>query len=172
MSPPDPNDPTTPYALERSTQPGTGSTDGILGTYYFQNAPGSGWGWFVSAQVQSAISTKDEYRPGNDVSVDLGTHVEVAQGLNLLLQLNGQHRRRDTGANANQLQRLRRAPQSWPELRHHATNPGLRLRSATHRAVHECRPERSRLRPTRHALVGYRRRDAALLNMPTRVNFK
>ena len=42
MSPPDPNDPTTPYALERSTQPGTGSTDGILGTYYFQNAPGSG----------------------------------------------------------------------------------------------------------------------------------
>ena len=101
MSPPDPNDPTTPYALERSTQPGTGSTDGILGVYYFQNAPGSGWGWFVSAQVQSAMSTKDEYRPGNDVSVDLGTHVEVAQGLNLLLQLNGQHRRRDTGANAN-----------------------------------------------------------------------
>jgi len=101
MSPPDPNDPTTPYALERSSQPGTGSTDGILGAYFFQNAPGAGWGWFVSGQVQSAISIKDDYRPGTEVSFDVGAHVEVAQGLNLLLQLNGQHRSRDTGTNAN-----------------------------------------------------------------------
>jgi len=101
MSPPDPNDPTTPYALERSSQPGTGSTDGILGAYYFQNAPGKDWGWFISGQVQSAISTKDNYRPGNEVAIDVGAHYEVAQNLNLLLQLNGQHRSRDTGANAN-----------------------------------------------------------------------
>lgn len=101
MSPPDPNDPTTPYALERSSQPGTGSTDGILGAYYFQNAPGAGWGWFVSGQVQSAMSTKDGYRPGTEFTVDVGAHIEVAQGLNLLLQLNGQHRSRDTGVNAN-----------------------------------------------------------------------
>jgi len=101
MSPPSPDEPTTPYALERSSQPGTGSTDAILGAYYFRNAPGSDWGWFVSAQIQSAIATKDEYRPGTEVSLDLGMHYEVAQGLNLLLQLNGQHRSRDTGANAN-----------------------------------------------------------------------
>jgi len=101
MSPPDPNDPTTPYALERSSQPGTGSTDGILGAYYFQNAPGAGWGWFVNGQVQSAISIKDDYRPGTEVALDVGAHFEAAQGLNLLLQLNGQHRSRDTGSNAN-----------------------------------------------------------------------
>jgi len=101
MSPPDPNDPTTPYALERSSQPGTGSTDGILGVYYFRNAPGAGWGWFVNGQVQSAISTKDNYRPGTELALDVGAHVEVTQGLNLLLQLNGQHRSRDTGTNAN-----------------------------------------------------------------------
>jgi hypothetical protein len=101
MSPADPADPDTPYKLERSAQPGTGSTDGILGAYYFQNSSGNGWGWFVSGQIQSAISTRDEYRPGNETSLDLGMHYEVAQGLNLLLQLNAQHRSRDTGVNAN-----------------------------------------------------------------------
>jgi hypothetical protein len=101
MSPPDPNDPTTPYVLERSSQPGTGSTDGILGAYYFRNAPGNTWGWFVSTQVQSATATKDNYRPGTEVSFDVGAHYEVAHGLNFLLQLNGQHRSRDTGALAN-----------------------------------------------------------------------
>ncbi len=98
MSPPVLGEPSTP---ERGLQPGTGSTDGILGAYYFQNAPGAGWGWFVSGQVQSAMSTKDDYRPGTEVALDIGTHYEVTAGLNLLLQVNGQHRARDTGANAN-----------------------------------------------------------------------
>lgn len=101
MSPASPDEPATPYALERSSQPGTGSTDAILGAYYFRNAPGGGWGWFVNTQIQSALATKDDYRPGTEINLDLGMHVEVAQGVNLLLQLNGQHRARDGGANAS-----------------------------------------------------------------------
>ena len=101
MSPPDPAAPDEPYKLERSSQPGTGSTDAILGAYYFRNLPGNSFGWFVSGQIQAAVSTKDNYRPGNEVTLDVGMHYEVAQGLNLLLQLNGQHRARDTGSNAN-----------------------------------------------------------------------
>ena len=101
MTPPDPADPDTPYKLERSSQPGTGSTDGILGAYYFRNRPGNDLGWFVSAQIQSAINTKDNYRPGNELSLDVGMHYELAQGLNLQVQLNSQYRYRDTGANAN-----------------------------------------------------------------------
>lgn len=101
MSPADPADPGTPYQLERSSQPGTGSTDAIIGAYWYRNAPGHGWGWFVSGQVQTAVATKDQYRPGNETTLDLGMHYEVAQGVNLLLQLNGQHRARDTGDNAN-----------------------------------------------------------------------
>lgn len=100
MSPPDPANPDSPYKLERSSQPGTGSTDGILGAYYFSNAPGNDWGWFLSGQLQSAIATTGEYRPGKEISLDLGMHYEVTQGLNLLLQLNGQHRSRDTGNDA------------------------------------------------------------------------
>lgn len=101
MSPPDPADPDSPYKLERSGQPGTGSTDGILGAYYFRNLPGNSFGWFASAQFQSALATKDNYRPGNELSFDVGLHYEAAQSLNLLLQLNAQHRSRDTGSNAN-----------------------------------------------------------------------
>ncbi|MEN6585365.1 MAG: transporter [Sulfuricella sp.] len=101
MTPPDPADPATPYALERSAQPGSGSTDAILGAYYFHNLPGADWGWFVSGQIQSAIATKDNYRPGNELSFDLGTHYAIAPDLNALLQLNVQHRERDSGANAN-----------------------------------------------------------------------
>jgi hypothetical protein len=43
----------------------------------------------------------DHYRPGNEVKLDAGMHYEMGQGLNALLQLNGQYRSRDTGNNAN-----------------------------------------------------------------------
>lgn len=102
MSPPDPaNVPTVPYALERSSQPGTGSTDAILGAYYFRSLPGANWGWFASAQAQSAISTRDHFKPGTELGLDLGMHYALTPSLNALLQLNGQHRTRDTGSNAN-----------------------------------------------------------------------
>lgn len=101
MTPPDPGNPTEPYALERSSQPGTGSTDAILGGYHFYNLPGSNWGWFVSGQVQSALAVRDAYRPGRELNLDLGTHYAISPSLNLLLQLNAQRRARDTGRNAN-----------------------------------------------------------------------
>lgn len=102
MTPPDPaNNPTVPYPLERSSQPGTGSTDAILGGYYFRNLPGSAWGWFVSGQVQSALAVREGYRPGRELNLDLGTHYAVSPSLNLLLQVNAQRRARDTGRNAN-----------------------------------------------------------------------
>jgi len=101
MTPRDPSDPTTPYRLERSAQPGSGSTDLILGAYYYRNLPGTGWGWFASTQMQSAIATRDHFHPGREGSVDLGMHYAVADNVNLLLQLNGQYRGRDSGTNAN-----------------------------------------------------------------------
>ena len=101
MSPPDPADPATPYPLERSAQPGSGSTDAILGAYYFGNRPAAGWGWFASGQLQSALATRADFRPGSEVRLDVGAHYALAPSLNALLQLNAQHRQRDGGANAN-----------------------------------------------------------------------
>ena len=101
MSPSDPANPGTPFQLERSAQPGSGSTDLILGAYRFGSAPGSNWGWFASGQVQSAIATRDDFRPGRQINLDLGLNYAFSQDLSGLLQLNLQHRARDTGVNAN-----------------------------------------------------------------------
>ncbi len=101
MTPPDPADPATPYALERSSQPGTGSTDLLLGTYYHRDTENSPWGWFVSGQLQSAVNTRDNYRPGNSLNLDMGAHYAFAPTLTGLLQLNTQFKNRDTGLNAN-----------------------------------------------------------------------
>lgn len=101
MTPPDPADPTVPVILERASQPGTGSTDAILGAYYFRTYPEGDWGWFVNGQAQSAIATRDQYHPGDQLNLDLGVHYALNPSLTALLQLNAQHRARDTGDNAN-----------------------------------------------------------------------
>jgi hypothetical protein len=101
MTPSDPANPGIPYALERSSQPGTGSTDLLLGTYYHSDIENSPWGWFASGQWQSALSTRDNYRPGDSLNLDLGAHYAFAPALTGLLQLNTQFKNRDTGLNAN-----------------------------------------------------------------------
>lgn len=101
MSPPDPADPATPYLLDRGAQPGTGSTDLILGAYHFSSTPGSALSWFVSGEAQSAFRTRDHYRPGTSLSLNLGLGYALSGSTSALLQLNAQHRERDTGDNAN-----------------------------------------------------------------------
>lgn len=101
MSPSDPADPTTPYKLERSSQPGSGSTDLILGAYHYSGTPGSAWNWFFSGEAQAAVGTRDEYRPGKTFNLNLGLSHTLSSNTSALLQLNTQHRGRDTGAHAN-----------------------------------------------------------------------
>jgi len=87
--------------MERSLQPGSGSTDAILGAYYHQDLANSPWGWFVSGQLQSALQTRDGYRPGNEIALDLGAHYTLSPALTGLLQLNANFKERDSGAKAN-----------------------------------------------------------------------
>lgn len=86
--------------MERSLQPGSGSTDVILGAYLYRDSADSPWGWFASAQYQSALSTRDNYRPGNDFTLDAGTHYAISPSLTGLLQLNAHFKERDSGLNA------------------------------------------------------------------------
>jgi hypothetical protein len=101
MTPPDPANPTTPYALERSAQPGTGSTDLLFGAFYHRDIEDSPWGYFVSGLYQNAVNTRDEYRPGDTLNLDLGIHYPFAPTLIGLLQLNAKFNERDSGLNAN-----------------------------------------------------------------------
>ena len=87
-------------AAERSLQPGTGSTDAIVGAYYA--APGfrPDSSWFAQGLVQWAVSTKGEFKPGNQYQLNLGYRYPFTDALQGLLQLNSLVKERDTGANA------------------------------------------------------------------------
>lgn len=82
---------------EGGLQPGSGSTDVILGAYYHQDVANSPWGWFVSGQLQTAMQTRDGYRPGNEAALDLGAHYTLSPALTGLLQLNANFKERDSG---------------------------------------------------------------------------
>ena len=82
---------------EGGLQPGSGSTDLILGAYYYQEVANSPYGWFVSGQLQTATKTRDDYRPGNEASLDLGLHYALSPSLTGLLQLNANSKERDSG---------------------------------------------------------------------------
>ena len=83
---------------ERSLQPGTGSTDGLLGLYYNRRAGAATW--FVQGLWQQAIHERDDFRPGRHLSLDTGVNYAVAPDWSLMLQLNAQYKARDSGANA------------------------------------------------------------------------
>ncbi|HEY6241130.1 MAG TPA: transporter [Burkholderiales bacterium] len=87
-------------AAERALQPGTGSTDGVLGAYY--SAPG--WGqdssWFAQALYQQAALIKDDFKPGNQFQVNLGYRQPFAHDFQGLLQVNTMIKGRDTGGQA------------------------------------------------------------------------
>ncbi|HEX6692765.1 MAG TPA: hypothetical protein VF110_16625 [Burkholderiales bacterium] len=87
---------------ERSLQPGSGSTDGIIGVYYSRNLPMRGVSWFAQAAYQDALKEKDDYRPGDRFMFDVGLRYEGGGSLATMLQLNYLNRGKDSGRNADQ----------------------------------------------------------------------
>ena len=85
---------------ERSLQPGTGTTDALIGAYYARQFPAHGWSWFAQPMLQLPLNMREEYRPGRRVSLDTGVRYQATDALGLMLQLNALHRGRDRGANA------------------------------------------------------------------------
>ena len=85
---------------ERSLQPGSGTTDLILGAYY--NAPlgKSGSSWFVQGMATSALNSHDDYRPGATLSLSTGLNYALSDRISALLQLNVSHKLHDRGAQA------------------------------------------------------------------------
>lgn len=83
---------------ERSLQPGTGTTDVIVGSYYHQRLPQSNSSWFVQAQYQRAVGEDDDFKPGSQFGADLGYRFGVTDNLGALIQLNTAIKWRDSGA--------------------------------------------------------------------------
>ena len=83
---------------ERSLQPGTGSTDSLLGAYYHGRLHGAGW--FIQGMWQQTLNERDNFKPGRQLSLDVGMNYAVTSKLSLLMQANALHKSKDTGMNA------------------------------------------------------------------------
>ena len=97
--------PATGEALDTSLQAGTGSTDLIVGGYYYQPVS-QDFDAFVNGQFQGAVSQRldtpgADYRPGNLASLSLGLRYEAHANWVPQLQLNLQHKSADQGALAD-----------------------------------------------------------------------
>ena len=85
---------------ERSLQPGTGTTDLILGAYFRQAIAAWNASWFAQLGWQAPLNSNNGYKPGQQVLLDLGGRWEATERLGLLLQLNALWKGRDSGAEA------------------------------------------------------------------------
>ncbi|MDD5249779.1 MAG: hypothetical protein PHY45_12375 [Rhodocyclaceae bacterium] len=86
--------------IDRGLQPGTGTTDAIVGAYYF-DAFNKDWDYFGQATYQAALDSKDRYRPGNGLNLNLGLRYLGFATVVPQLQLNARRVARDSGDNAD-----------------------------------------------------------------------
>lgn len=84
---------------ERSLQPGSGTTDGILGAFWHGPLAGAA-SWFAEASAQAAVEQRQQYRPGSRVALDLGVRLPFGERYAALLQVNALYRGKDAGDNA------------------------------------------------------------------------
>jgi hypothetical protein len=99
------NGPNAGAPLDASLQAGTGSTDVIVGAYYYQ-AVSQNFDIFVNGQFQSAVAHKqnqpgNDFRPGNSGTFSVGLRYEANPNWIPQVQLNLLHRSPDQGALAD-----------------------------------------------------------------------
>lgn len=86
--------------LDRGLQPGTGSTDLLLGVYRF-GPINQHFDYFGQALLQIPVAAKDEFKPGMGANVSAGVRY-VSGGIVVpQLQLNARIERRESGDNAD-----------------------------------------------------------------------
>ena len=85
---------------ERTLQPGSGTTDALVGAFTQQSLPAKDLSWFVQGLAQLPLDKRDEFRPGQRLSLDAGLRYQAGESVGLLLQANLLLRGRDKGANA------------------------------------------------------------------------
>ena len=86
--------------LDRSLQPGSGSTDLILGGFRYGSLSRD-WDWYTQGLVQAPVAIMDHFRPGAVVSVNGGWRYMAAGRWTPQLQINVLARRHDSGDNGD-----------------------------------------------------------------------
>lgn len=85
---------------ERSLQPGSGTTDVLLGGFYSHVMPAFNRSWFIQGLAQVPTAYRQHYKPGKRFTLDAGVRYEMTGAVGVMLQLNGLYRARDRGREA------------------------------------------------------------------------
>ena len=85
---------------ERSLQPGSGTTDALLGAYTYHQLEGDATTLFVQGLWQRPLTERDDYQPGQQVTLDVGLRYALTRSLNAQLQVNLLWKDHDQGFNA------------------------------------------------------------------------
>lgn len=86
--------------LDPPLQPGTGTTDALLGAYHFGEFDGSA-GWFVQGLYQHALDSHAGFNPGDTFNLNAGLRFYWFDTVTPQLQFNYQARSRDSGPAAD-----------------------------------------------------------------------
>jgi len=89
-----------PAPIDRGLQPGTGTTDLILGVYYSE-AMNKSWDLFTEGIYQYALNSIDQYRPGDSINANLGLRYMNWTQIIPQLQINARYVVHDSGANSD-----------------------------------------------------------------------
>lgn len=95
-------DPTNPgpAQIDRGLEPGTGTTDLILGVFYADTLNDQ-WSYFTQTMLQTSLDSSDQYKPGTGINVNAGLRYNGFEHVKPMLQLNAKYVQHDTGANAD-----------------------------------------------------------------------
>ena len=84
-------------AAERTLQPGTGTTDLVLGGYWYCGNALTDRSWFARGQVVVPMNSRDGYKPGTLANIDAGYRQGMGRDVALMVQLNAHWKDRDSG---------------------------------------------------------------------------
>ena len=86
--------------VDPGLQRGTGTTDLIVGAYYFGDLAAD-WGYFAQATFQAALNHSamagGSYKPGNNVSASVGARYKGFESFIPTVQINARYARTDSG---------------------------------------------------------------------------
>jgi hypothetical protein len=87
-------------ALDRGLQPGTGSTDLLLGIFRF-GPINQNFDYFAQALLQIPLTSTDDFKPGAGLNVTAGVRYVTGSVVVPQLQINARTERRESGSNAD-----------------------------------------------------------------------
>ncbi len=85
---------------ERALQPGTGATQWIVGGNYRFRAPSANAIWFTQILLQTPLFEKNDFKPGSQLSFDVGYLSQLSDLYGAMLQINYDYKGRDSGLNS------------------------------------------------------------------------